>query len=198
MKITIQNEQFDMRFRYTDVYWIPDKHTGQFRWMEYDDAIENTHFSGDLYATKVAFADLFRSKKIVCSKKTECIISRVLENKTGRERYEEVSHESVIWNTQKDKYSKGKGRKEAFAKAVNNLTEDRVTRLFFWREFFANINDQKQYLPNVDFKIACLASKVWREDLAMAEFTKLPDNWEEIVEKNCTFARYKQERGYDD
>lgn len=165
MKVITRNEEFDFRFRYTDVYWIPNKHTGKHRWMEYDDAIENIHVFGDIYATKVAFANLWRSKKIICSKKTECIIYRVLENKTGRERYEEVSHEEVIWNTQKDKYNKGKGRKEAFAKALKNLTEDRVTRLIFWREFFANMNDQTKYLSNVDDEIACLASKIWKEDL---------------------------------
>ena len=177
-RVETSNGKFDVRFKYKDVYLAKSKGSRAKVWMEFENILEAGEVDGENPTVK----------PVIDSVKTECVISRVLDDKVGRERYIPVAFGEVV-RYPVDKFNKGKGRKEAFANAVeklgadtlgdiSNITSKKTARRTFWKAFMANIKCEKQYLKNIDPKAAFFA-----------EFTKLPSA--EVIKQNCATVESK-------
>ena len=135
-RITTEDGKFDVRFRYKDVCLSPESKTHKMVWenLEFRDSPE-------------AVIEQLDCKPV--SIRTECIISRVDESKSGRDRYTPVTDGSVVCSLV-DKFDKAKGRKSAFTKAMKNWQmSSKEFKREFWKAFFANHNSEKKYLTNI-------------------------------------------------
>jgi len=142
----IDTIELDVRFRYESVYLIRDE-KGAYGFKT----------KMELFAVTpglVSVMDIV-AECVAKSVKTTCTISKVFPDRKGKEKYNLIASASVVCNTNDFPVDKREGRKQAFGKAVRELTNDKQKRNSFWNVYRASIKDESSEIIDkiIDFVV---------------------------------------------